>query len=414
MKVLVMGGTRFNGLALVQELAKWGHEVTVLNRGQSKAPLPRAVRRHADRTNHDQLREVLGAEEFDVVQDTSGYALADVQPLVEILRGRIGHYVFASSTVIYAKARVLPIRESDLVDRSERQTEYGSQKLKVEAYLFEQYRTNGFPATVVPFSMVFGPNNIIADREQRMFQRLLLGRPVLIPGDGTTLSQIGHVDDGAVAMRLLMMQPQTFGKRYNLTGRDYWSDEVYVDTFGELLGVTPRKVFVPAQVMDEIYTGQGEQSATRQGLPRMQASPATLRRPPSPGRTRGRWTSAGSSSGSRLTSTTGTTAPSSRSSGCGRTSGSGPRTPSRPRWSRPMTGSGARNSTNLCNSTSAGRTTSSSGWVRSKSPGRLGLARFPVPPRSSALTGSRHRDTRHASSGCGLAGRRSGGTVMLS
>ena len=37
-KVLVMGGTRFNGLALVQELAKWGHEVTVLNRGQSNAP----------------------------------------------------------------------------------------------------------------------------------------------------------------------------------------------------------------------------------------------------------------------------------------------------------------------------------------------------------------------------------------
>ena len=272
-KVLVMGGTRFNGLALVQELAKWGHEVTVLNRGQSKAPLPRAVRRlYADRTNHDQLREVLGPEEFDVVQDTSGYALADVQPLVEILRGRIGHYVFASSTVIYAKARVLPIRESDPVDRSARQTEYGSQKLNVEAYLFEQYRTNGFPATVVPFSMVFGPNNIIADREQRMFQRLLLGRPVLIPGDGTTLSQIGHVDDGAAAMRMLMMQPQTFGKRYNLTGRDYWSDEGYVDTFAELLGVTPHKVFVPAQVMDEIYAGQGEQGAVRQGLPRMSQS----------------------------------------------------------------------------------------------------------------------------------------------
>ena len=180
--------------------------------------------------------------------------------------------MFASSTVIYAKARVLPIRESDPVDRSARQTEYGNQKLNVEAYLFEQYRTNGFPATVVPFSMVFGPNNIIADREQRMFQRLLLGRPVLIPGDGTTLSQIGHVDDGAAAMRMLMMQPQTFGKRYNLTGRDYWSDEGYVDTFAELIGVTPHKVFVPAQVMDEIYAGQGEQGAVRQGLPRMSQS----------------------------------------------------------------------------------------------------------------------------------------------
>ena len=272
-KVLVMGGTRFNGLALVHELAKWGHEVTVLNRGQSNAQLPRSVRRvYADRTDHGQLREALGPEEFDVVQDVSGYALADVQPLVELLRGRIGHYIFASSTVIYAKARVLPIREADPVDRSERQTEYGNQKLKVEAYLFEQYRTNGFPASVVPFSMVLGPNNIIADREQRMFQRLLLGRPVLIPGDGTTLSQIGHVDDGGAAMRMMMMQPQTFGKRYNLTGRDYWSDETYVDVCAELAGVTPRKIFVPAQVMDEIYAGQEEQGAIRQGLPRMSQS----------------------------------------------------------------------------------------------------------------------------------------------
>jgi len=169
-----MGGTRFNGLALVQELVKWGHEVTVLNRGQSEARLPRAVRRlYADRTNHEQLREVLGHEEFDVVADLSGYALADVQPLVEVFRGRIGHYLFGSSTVIYAKPRVLPVRETDPVDRSERQTEYGLQKLKVEAYLFDQYRANGFPATVVPLSMVLGPHNMVADREQRMFQRLL-------------------------------------------------------------------------------------------------------------------------------------------------------------------------------------------------------------------------------------------------
>jgi nucleoside-diphosphate-sugar epimerase len=269
-KVLVMGGTRFNGLALVQELAKWGHQVTVLNRGQSEARLPRAVRRlYADRTNHEQLREVLGREEFDVVQDMSGYALADVQPMVEVFRGRIGHYLFASSTVIYARPRVLPIRESDPVDRSERQTVYGIQKLAVEAYLFDQYRTNGFPATVVPLSMVFGPNNISADREQRMFHRLLQGRPVLIPGDGTTLSQIGHVDDGAVAMRMLMMQPQTFGKRYNLTGRDYWSDEAYVDIFGEVMGVTPEKVYIPAPIMDEIYAGKGENDASRKANPTM-------------------------------------------------------------------------------------------------------------------------------------------------
>ena len=36
--------------------------------------------------------------------------------------------------------------------------------------------------------MVMGAGNIIPDREQRMFQRVLQGRPVLIPGNGRLMS----------------------------------------------------------------------------------------------------------------------------------------------------------------------------------------------------------------------------------
>ena len=39
MQVLVMGGTQFNGLALVKELVRIGHDVTVLNRGISRGAL---------------------------------------------------------------------------------------------------------------------------------------------------------------------------------------------------------------------------------------------------------------------------------------------------------------------------------------------------------------------------------------
>ena len=45
-----------------------------------------------------------------------------------------------------------------------------------------------------------------------------------------------------------MGQPVTFGKRYNLTGDDYYSDEGYVDTIAEICGASPEKVFVPASV----------------------------------------------------------------------------------------------------------------------------------------------------------------------
>ena len=83
MQTLVMGGTRFNGLHLVQELVRYGHNVTILNRGVTEAPVPREVRRlYADRKDHQQLKEVLGSEEFDVVFDISAYVLEDVQSMV--------------------------------------------------------------------------------------------------------------------------------------------------------------------------------------------------------------------------------------------------------------------------------------------------------------------------------------------
>lgn len=263
-----MGGTQFNGLALVRELVRAGHDVTVLNRGQTDAVLPRSVRRlRGDRTDHERMRELFAREEFDCVQDMSAYHPEDVELMIDLFHGKTGHYVFASSTVVYAPSDVLPITEDHPDDRSPAQNEYGLHKLLCEDLLVRAHRERGFPATTVAFSMVFGPHNPLADREQRMFARLLAGRPVLIPGDGTALSQVGHVDDQARALRMLMGEPATFGKRYNLTGAQYYSGEGYVDTFASVLGVEPRKVFVPAHIMDAAWDGQIELDPG--GAPRM-------------------------------------------------------------------------------------------------------------------------------------------------
>ena len=60
MNVLVVGGTQFNGLALVHELARAGHRVTILNRGQSQAEVPPGVTRLvADRTQPATVRAAL-------------------------------------------------------------------------------------------------------------------------------------------------------------------------------------------------------------------------------------------------------------------------------------------------------------------------------------------------------------------
>ena len=259
MRVLVMGGTQFNGLALVHELSATGHEVTILNRGQSQADLPLGVERvFADRTKPDQMREVLANVDVDAVIDVSAYLPEDVELMVDIFRGRIAHYIFISSTVIYAASDLLPIREEFPVDRSARQNDYGLNKLACEDILVREWRENRFPASIVALSMVMGSGNILPDREQRMFQRILQGRPILIPGDGTVLQQLGHADDQARALRMLLGQPISFGERYNLTGGDYFTQEGYVDVFGRVVGKDPNKLFIPASLMEDLWEGRVE------------------------------------------------------------------------------------------------------------------------------------------------------------
>jgi len=252
-----MGGTQFNGLALTRELAKHGHDVTIVNRGKTPVELPLGVkRRFADRTDAAALASALANDEWDVVYDVNAYRPEDVKAMAELLRGRVGHYVFVSSTVIYAASDRLPIHEDLPLDRSPQQNEYGRLKIECEDFLVRELRERGFPGTTVALSMGFGPNNILPDREQRMFARLLQRRPILIPGDGSTLAQIGHVDDQARALRMLGGKPSTFGRRYNLTGADYFSADGYVDTFAAVVGVKPDKVYVPPALMDDLYAGR--------------------------------------------------------------------------------------------------------------------------------------------------------------
>ena len=257
MKVLVIGGSQFNGLALVYQLVSEGHEVTVLNRGRTEATLPGSVRHlTGDRTDGLHMRTLLASEVFDCVFDMCAYHPPDVNMMTELLRDRTGHYVFISSIAIYAPSQIMPITEDFPVDRSPEQNEYGLHKILCEDHLLAEHEAHGFPVTTVVLPMVMGPRNILPDREQRMFVRLLKRRPILVPGDGTALSQVGYVEDHAEALCRIMGRPNTFGQRYNLTGSQFFSDEGYVDVLADVTGTQAEKVFIPADLMDQLWDGK--------------------------------------------------------------------------------------------------------------------------------------------------------------
>src|SRR2546430_11996716 len=123
MQVLVMGGRRFSGLHLVEQLVRAGHEVYALNRGKSPAALPPLVRRLvADRYDLAAVKGCLAGHAFDAVFDVSAskmvpfaeakpqdFGTAHVEGLAEALRGQVARYLFVSSTVVYAPSLVQPL-----------------------------------------------------------------------------------------------------------------------------------------------------------------------------------------------------------------------------------------------------------------------------------------------------------------
>lgn len=251
MRVLVLGGNRYIGRHLVEELARRGHDVTVLNSHESV--LPEGVKRlHGDRRVPGTLEEILGPrrDDFDAVFDNTSYQTEDVKPLVELFRGRVQHYIFTSSTAVYLWSDIQPVTEESVVSDDESvnpSRAYGAGKVRCERMLAEEYERSGFPFTSLRVGHTFGPHSPLP-REHGLFARLEAGRPILVPGDGFPFVHLVHVDDVAGAMCAVIETDRSAGRIYNVNGRQFASIGAYIRAMAETVGAEPNLVFVPRDV----------------------------------------------------------------------------------------------------------------------------------------------------------------------
>ena len=116
MRLLVLGGTRFLGRAIVDDAISRGYDVTTFSRGQSGHPRPGAEVMHGDRTSAEDLRQLAGRD-WDAVIDTSTIAPVHVAASAQLLAGHVGHYTYVSTISVYQDRPGEPItEESPVVD----------------------------------------------------------------------------------------------------------------------------------------------------------------------------------------------------------------------------------------------------------------------------------------------------------
>ena len=203
-KILVMGGTRFVGKPLVAQLLAEGHELTLFTRG--KNPVPAGVEHLCgDRSTAEGLAALQGRS-FDVIVDSSGRTLDDSRAVIERTGAPSHRFVYVSSAGVYADSELWPLSEHSPTDPQSRH----SGKLDTEAWL---------SAEKIPFTS-FRPTYIVGAGnynpvESWFFDRIVHGRPVPLPGDGSTITQLGHVNDLATAMALSIGVDAAANRIYN-------------------------------------------------------------------------------------------------------------------------------------------------------------------------------------------------------
>lgn len=188
--ILFLGGTGFIGPHQVEYAIARGHRVTLFNRGQSDKDLfgDRVEVLIGDRDSKIEpgLAALEGTRRWDIVIDNSGYVPRHVRDSVNLLKDRVGRYVFVSTVAVYDMSAAAnfdeasplwpaPIPDTEVVNGAT----YGPLKAECDRIVQAEL---GDKATIVRPTYIVGPGDSTG-RFTYWVDRVARGGDVLGPAD---------------------------------------------------------------------------------------------------------------------------------------------------------------------------------------------------------------------------------------
>ena len=156
MKILVLGGTRFFGVHMVNDLIEKGHEVTIATRGQAPDDFGDSVMRiRLDRTDEDSIKAMISDTHYDVIIDKIAYCSNDVRKLLD--NADCDKYIYMSSTAVYdplhpdTKEDDFDGNSGELIWCDRPDFSYDVVKRHAEYALWQKYSDKKFVAVRYPF-----------------------------------------------------------------------------------------------------------------------------------------------------------------------------------------------------------------------------------------------------------------------
>jgi nucleoside-diphosphate-sugar epimerase len=248
MRILVIGGTAFIGKALVHELTKAGHEVSILHRRHHNPFGKKVANLVADRNQIETVRRAVGRLKFDAVYDLAydwehGTSAQQAEATAQLFDGHVSRYIFMSSVAAYGDG--LNHHEGDALAPDDHPDRYVRNKAMSERSLFRLHQRTAFPIVTIRPPYVYGPGSPFY-REAFFWDRFRAGRKIILPSDGHRLMQFVYVDDLVrLAIRLLDSR-NAIGHAFNAANARALTQHEVVNELAKAAGVRePEMVSIP-------------------------------------------------------------------------------------------------------------------------------------------------------------------------
>lgn len=244
-RVLVLGGTRFIGRAIVEELVDHGHDVTVVHRGVCEpADLPDIQHLHIPRAEWATHSEILRQPQPDAVIDCMALTRKDARFALDAVPD--AHLVVLSSQDVYRAFAALqhgldvgavtellneasPLRNDRFPHRGEADEYELYSKMDVE----EEYAAR--QATILRLPATYGEHDN-QRREEFILRRARARRPRIPIGAGELLWTRGYVRDIARGVVQAATDATTAGEILNLGELRSWSMKQWAERILEAAG----------------------------------------------------------------------------------------------------------------------------------------------------------------------------------
>ena len=264
MRVLIIGGTGLISTGITRQLVERGEEVVLYNRGQREAEIPAGVSRIlGDRTQYGAFEaQMADADLFDVAIDMVAFKPEDVESAIRTFEGRVGQYVFCSTVDVYTKpAASYPVREG-AERRPSSSFPYAYRKAQCERLLEAAQECGALNVTMIRPAWTYGEGGSILHTfgwDTGFLDRLRKGKPVIVPGDGTSFWVACHRDDVARAFVGALGNSATYGKGYHVTGEEWLTWDAYHTIVADALGAPPPTlVHIPTDLLGRVVPKEAE------------------------------------------------------------------------------------------------------------------------------------------------------------